>query len=57
MTKLNKILEALDFRLASLKNARECLLKAPEISDSVHFDYESRIDELQTLVDYIKELK
>lgn len=56
MKSIEKTIEAIEYRLDKLNTVLDVLEnQLPE--NGPYFDYESRIDELETLLSYIKEEK
>lgn len=48
------IIDAIEFRLQSLKKTQELIKSSPESFPTVTIENEARIDELESLLDYVK---
>lgn len=55
MKTIEQAVKAIEFRLAQLRPTLEVFEKNPQVSPATIEFYESRIDELETLLEYIKE--
>jgi hypothetical protein len=53
----DKILEIISFRLNSLKELTKLVEKDPAKFPNIKIDTESRIDELESLYEYIKKME
>lgn len=54
---MSKALQAIEFRLNELKKAYSLVSSKMTLSDWTKSDYEARIDELETLLDYLSKDK